>query len=551
MKPVASGTLLILAALTASCSGGTPRTAFVPLTQPAVRSVEPDLSTGGIINTKTFAVASGQNIRVTKNLAVFATSSVSIAGTLQVPAGISVAFFTPMFTIEGPSGLIFAATSKHYLGHVDDFVSACQINVANSSQWQVPGGDNLALTATSKSSRKHPCSVTIGSNKNLKTKQTLILEPGAKGGTYPHRYDGANGGWIEIGSPEAIAFTEALAKKDGHSGMKAYAPSLVTLNSQLAAGNGGNGRDDIEGTQGGTMWTFSPGNGGIGGSVEIAGGKIAGSVPHVFAGSGGNGGTAGSTFYAYGQPYPLDGTASEPNGISADIAMGSGGGGGGIFVTSKAPRNVWEQAGSGGNPSAVALPGPGGGCCSTVPKTPTIGTGNGGSLSLELAAPGFRGPHGNNKPKKPKNGKYSSMKFTGGSGSAWINTNYVTGAAAAQGGHGGDLTIVPPPHLAIASLKDYGLKIQVLNFGNGAGSITFCAPNPPSAPGLNGGNAGSLHDNGLDQYLTTVNSSSAYGDWGFNGGYGGDGTPPGNGGKAGTNDEGKQLGRTGQNGVVC
>lgn len=538
-----------LATALASCGGG--RT-VVPLPQspqgPYDRSVSHVVSpaVGGIMNVKTFTVPAGQTVIVTKDLAVFASSSVTIAGELQVPAGISVAFFTPAFTIKGPGGFIYAAANTKYDGHVDDVVSACQVSVQNSTQWQVGGSDNLALTASGKSTSKHPCTVTFGSNKNTVGKQTLVMEAGAAGGSYPHRYVGGNGGWIEIGSPEAIAYTETLAKHDGHTGTKVYAFASVVLNSQIAGGNGGNGRNDTEGTQSGSDWNFTAYSGGIGGSVQIAGGKISGKVPRIVAGNGGNGGVAGQSFYVYGEPYPLDGTADEPNGLSSTIVMGSGGGGGGIFITSKTPSNVREQAGSGGNPSSVMLPGPGSGCCSVVPMSPITGTGNGGSLTLYLAAPGVHGPHGNNKPKAPKNGKYSLMKFSGGAGTAWINNNYAGPGASAQGGTGGSLILEPPPHVAIASLGSYGLKIQVTNFGNGGSSMSNCLGAPPSPAGLNGGNAGALHDNGLAPYLSTI-----YNEWGFNGGNASDGTPPGTGGKAGSNDEGDLLGMAGQDGVAC
>ena len=64
--------------------------------------------------------------------------------------------------------------------------------------------------------------------------------------------------------------------------------------------------------------------------------------------------------------------------------------------------------------------------------------------------------------------------------------------------------------------------------------------------GLNGGNAGNLHDNGLFPYMT-----HPAGLWGFNGGSGSSGDPPGAGGAAGVNDEGLVLGTPGQTGSTC
>jgi hypothetical protein len=518
---------------------------------PAARHAPVVPAIGGIVNTKDFVVPQGAFVKVDKNLAVFATASVSIAGTLSVPPGISVAFFTPSFTIKGaPSGLEGGAINgntdnKHYLGPANDIVSACQIDIQERAEWIVGGGDNLAFTSDGKSVGGHKCSVNVGAAKGA---QGVVLDDGATGGTYPHRYIGGNGGWIEIGSPQAIAVTEKLAQKSGHPAWRAYAPATVTLDSPLAAGNGGNGMaDDFGGLTGG-VWQFIAYDGGIGGSVEIAGGTIGGSMPRISAGNGGNGGALAEGFIrssSSSSNYPLDGTASNPNGISASLTMGSGGGGGGIYITSKTPSNVWERAGNGGNPSMVGKIGAGTGCCSVVPKSPATGTANGGSLTMYLAAPGLRGPHGNNKPSRPRSGRYSLIFiYGGGDGSAWANTNYVTGAIEIPGGNGGSLTFVPPPHIPIDSLGTYGLKIQILNCCNGGGAVSYCTSG--SGAGANGGNAGNLHDNGLFRYMSPYGAI-----YGFYGGTAGDGTPPGKGGSPGSNDEGTVLGMPGQNGVAC
>ncbi|MBV8149371.1 MAG: hypothetical protein JO092_09795 [Candidatus Eremiobacteraeota bacterium] len=550
--------VLLVSLSLSSCNSSRPLPLAAPAFAPAAERTGLRPSIGGIVNTKDFVVPAGAFVTVDKNLTVFATGSVSIEGTLSVAPGISVAFFTPGFTIKGaPAGLEGGAINgnsenKHYLGPVNDIVSACQIDIQNTAQWIVGGGDNLAFTSDSKSQGGHKCAVYVGSTRGVQGTQSLVLDDGAVGGTYPHRYIGGNGGWIEIGSPQAIAVTEKLAKKAGHPALLAYPPDTVTLASALVAGNGGKGRTDDLGSLTGGVWQFAAYDGGIGGSIEIAGGTIAGGRPRIAAGNGGNGGDLAVGFLTMrssSAAYPLSGTAMDPNAIPAALTMGSGGGGGGIFITSKAPSNVLERAGNGGNPSTVGTFAGGDGCCPTTPNNPPKGHGNGGSVTVYLSGPGLHGPNGNNRPNRPRNGRYSLISiYLGGAGSAWINPNYYInkGAVSEPGGNGGSLTFVPPPHVPIGSLGDYRLRIQVLNCCSGSNASSFCAPMPPSPPGVPGGNAGNLHDNGLFQYITPQ-----AGIWGFNGGSGGNGTPPGKGGAAGVNDEGQQLGMPGNTGGVC
>jgi hypothetical protein len=172
------------------------------------------------------------------------------------------------------------------------------------------------------------------------------------------------------------------------------------------------------------------------------------------------------------------------------------------------------------------------------------GTGIGGSLTLELALPGTKGPHGNNKPNKPKSGKYSDIEFGGGWGSAWVNgAAYPTPApgTSAQGGVGGSLTLVPPPHIQIDELRAYKLRIDVINFGNGGASVLVCGG---AVAGLTGGAAGMLHDNGLFEYVKGH-------PFGFVGGQGSNGSPPGSGGAGGSNDEGTMIGAQGAAGSIA
>jgi len=543
-----------LALLAAGCSNGSGTGAFAPQAPRtgSDRTAFGPAIVGGIVNTKTFTVPAGHSVTVTRNLAVFASTAVTIAGTISVPRGVSVAFFTPTFTIAS-SGSIVPLTNKNYPGPTHDLVSACQIDVANL--WEVGAGDSLGITSSVKQNAnpKHPCNVVFALRNVSGNNSSIVLDPGVVGGTDPSRNIGQNGGWIVIGSPQAISVTQALAKQDGHATLRAFAPDVVTIDSPLTAANGGKGRSDDLGTAIGGGWNFSPWAGGIGGSVQISAGSIGGTSPKIAAGNGGNGGDLAAGFGTY--PYQLDGTATSANALSATLSMGSGGGGGGIFIVAKTPKSITERAGDGGNPSVIfgtlggyefqagdAWPQTG------VPSNaPLSGTGNGGSITVDLALPGSKGPHGNNKPSKPKNGTYSyPMYFDHGWGRAWINTAASPPpGTVAQGGKGGSITFVPPPHITIDKLRSYNLRIVVFQFGNGGSSELTCGAVPPVA-GVNGGNAGSMHDNGLFQYVS--NSGLA---WGFLGGQGSPGTPPGSGGAGGKNDEGTMLGAPGLTGATC
>ncbi|HZY98814.1 MAG TPA: hypothetical protein VFE36_04510 [Candidatus Baltobacteraceae bacterium] len=540
-----SSACLGLALPTAGCSNGAGTGAFGP--QPA--RIASDLtafapaSLGGIVNTRKFSVPSGKTVTVSRNAAIFASTAVTIAGTLKVPRGVSVAFFTPSFTIAS-TGSIVPVTNAKYPGPTHDLVSACQIDVANL--WEVGAGDSLGITSSVKRNATpgHPCSVVLALRTLSGNQSSIVLDPGVPGGSDPHRYIGQNGGWIVIGSAQAISLTQALAKRDGHSTLRAFAPDVVTIDSLLAAGNGGKGRPDDLGTIGGGGYDFSPSAGGIGGSVQIAAGSIGGTMPHIAAGNGGNGGDLAFGFDDY--PYSLDGTLTSPNGISATLSMASGGGGGGIFIVAKTPKSIWERAGDGGNPSTIGAngtfaAGSGWPQFALPANAPLSGTSIGGSLTVELALPGSKGPHGNNKPTKPKNGKFGNLAFDGGWGSAWINISLLPTPApgtSAHGGQGGTLTLVPPPHITVDKLRAYGLAIDVFNFGNGGPSELLCGA---AVAGITGGNAGTMHDNGLFAYMNHAGAPS----FGFNGGQGSSGTPPGIGGPGGKNDEGATIGAQG------
>jgi hypothetical protein len=112
----------------------------------------------------------------------------------------------------------------------------------------------------------------------------------------------------------------------------------------------------------------------------------------------------------------------------------------------------------------------------------------------------------------------------------------------AKAGDGGSLTIVPPPHVAISSLKQFKLKIAAQGFGNGAASGGDCNIGGAHAPGPNGGNGGDLHDNGLIDFIKIIHDAT-HKSTSFNAGDGASGNPPGNPGTPATTTRGTQLDR--------
>jgi hypothetical protein len=531
--------------------------------QPAAAQLPAAATVGGVVNTTTWGVASGKTVTVTKNLAVFARTSITIAGTLVVPRGIQAAFFTPSFTIAQPSGRIVTAKNKKWGGPVDDFVSACQIDIQPQGgvAWEAGAGDDLGFTSNRKqhADPKHPCTAVVGAE--------ISMDPAAKGGSDKKHPNGQDGGSIVIGTKAAIALTQALAKRDGHR-MSAYAPDVVELDWPLRGASGGDGKDDRKGSSGAAGVSFTGTNGGIGGGVQISAGSITGSQPDLFGGNGGSGGTLGLVFWRHGYASnPLNGTLASPNARSLTIVQGAGGGGGSILVDAKkTPSKSTWQPGSGGNPSTfygLAYVGSGyydlctnciyAGSGFSGLNDSANGTSNGGDAELDLASVGKKGVGDrNDSANRPVNGTYgAAISVTGGYGGVYTTGVFNTGV---PGGNGASLTILPPKHVAITSLKQFGFHVQLYQFGNGAAGVYWCPDTPPATgSGFAGGNGGDLHDNGLMDLITILPyaGSSLSKSSSFNGGSGSNGNPPAAGGKGGVNDEGDAVGEDGTAGNAC
>jgi hypothetical protein len=511
---------------------------------------------GGVINTRFWNFTG--TARVTKDLVVFASDEVNIRGKLEVPRGIQVAFFTPSFNLGdkyGRNGEIVAVDNPDYKGPVSDIIcSRTTIFYVSSPGWTIGPGDGLEIASDSESS--------------FLSLRSLTMQPGATGGAKGQSPNGQIGGSIDIGTPKAIADAERLAKKHGRA-IKAFPMGNVSVSYPIHAGDGGNGKDDPTGHLVGGVYNFAAYDGGNGGSIDIVAKEVepllGDSAATFTAGNGGNGGAIAAAVTGVTNN-PMNGTATSPNAIPAAIFMGAGGSGGSISVRAKVSDKVAFGAGSGGNASLVndnpADAGSyafwaGNGFASPAPGALTFG--NGGDVDVHLALPGNFGSGSNAKAVKPSNGQYYPLTFFGGQAcNACGGAATYPGVAASQllqGANGGSLTLILPTGATPAELVSiYGLKISLAGYGSGGGSVLTDTPYSycpsPDPPGINGGNGGALHDNGLWP-LMYPSASSNWG-WGFYAGGGSAGNPGGNVGLNGYDDEGQEIGQVNpdQN-VIC
>ncbi|MBV8435020.1 MAG: hypothetical protein JO029_12140 [Candidatus Eremiobacteraeota bacterium] len=531
----------------AACTAANVPSALLPNARTQARHPEPNATLGGVVNEETFSVPAGKAFTVRENLYVFASKSATVDGALIVYPGVTVAFITPSFTL-GKTALLRWETfpaAGNAPSPMPNVVSACNVFVAGDAQWIPGGGVNLELSASGKPPEGQHCLVVFQSGVKL------ALEHGLNGSHYADG-NGGNGGSIEIGSTKAIEDADAIAKAHGHSDISASRPDTLNLGISLIAAPGGTGKSVSKvPARKGTTYSVIAGTGGKGGKIDVTVGKIVGNDVRVQAGSGGDGG------YVYEERigWKLDGTASSPDASDIEVTMGAGGEGGDISVTTKKPKpkSFVETPGDGGNASTLVLDGvegqfAAGAGYSVLSKTP-LTTGHGGSATINLALGGERGTNG-------KKGQIPSIEFFGGTGG---NTPpaYLYGVAPGtlvKGGDGGSLTLVlPKGSNAKDVVKTWGLKVTIGGFGSGGSSWLapvqggFC-PTPPPA-GVDGGNAGAWHDNGLFEAMYP-NGGTAWGT-GFAGGNGSAGTPPGNGGTGGKTDGGFALGAAGAQGKQC
>lgn len=542
-----AGLLAAFVLAACSASGETPSATVRPLA--LEERLRPAHSLSGVIDTDTFVVPADAFDRVTGSLFVFASKSVDIRGVLaQVGDGATIAFFTPSFTLES-GARIFAGGSRAASPQDKDVVSACQMFVAGQARWTVRSGENVMFVSDRKSTATDRCVTSFAEGAAI---------------TQFEGKTGQAGGSLLIGTTQAIAAADALAREHGHSSWRSFAPATVNVDGTLVAGRGGDGSDDASGTRIAGGYAFTGGNGGDGGSIDVVAGKITGTSPAFTAGRGGNAGIIGASI-AYATS-ALNGTSSAPNGLPVAIHMGAGGEGGSVEIDAKKPKDLIRNAGSGGNASLITSQSTAQGFWAGNGYTPPAGggggivAGNGGSVTLDLAVPGYRGSGGSANATGATIGQYYPVTFIGGDGgnpgwpSSYAYQPPATPGTRIRGGDGADLTIVLPSGVTAGELVAiYGLKISLNNFGMAGYSLlaTDSTGQCPSTspPGINGGNGGSLHDNGVwpIMYPTLAN----YG-YGMYAGGGSAGDPPGTNGINGLDDEGQQIGQLGaQTGYKC
>ncbi|MBV8331960.1 MAG: hypothetical protein JO192_04430 [Candidatus Eremiobacteraeota bacterium] len=548
--------LIAIAVSLAACNGsGTAPNLAPPASTMANRqAVKPSKTIGGVVYTTNFDVKNGEEIKVDRDLVVFATDGVNIAGNLTIENNtISVAFFTPSFVVAGGGFVDWRHAEQ--APQLNFIVSACKIVVSDNGSLNVPPGDNLELVA-SRPAASH-CTVYFDANSQVR------LDTGISGalGKSPQP-----GGSIEIGSVKAVTDANLLAKKYGHGArLRSYPPFYIDAFVPLHAGNGGNGADDANGAQQPGAFTWNPGGGANGGNVDIVAEHITKTEkpPAFYAGNGGNGGTIGGNNTYVNNP--LNGTAASPNAQPEILHEAVGGDGGSISVKAATPSGTILAAGSGGNASMItSAPAAGDFWAGNGWSSPAPGAtmmGNGASVTLALELPGEPGTGSNAGAPSPAYGQFVPVTFSGGSACASCGgiTYYagLTPGALIQGANGGNLTLLLPAKITPAALvSTYGLKILLGHFGDGGGSIltadpTLACPSPPPR-GISGGNGGSLHDNGLWPAMYPPGSPTYAWGYGFDAGSGSPGRPGGSNGQNGYDDEGLQIGQVApRNSYLC
>ncbi|MBV8332241.1 MAG: hypothetical protein JO192_05850, partial [Candidatus Eremiobacteraeota bacterium] len=147
-----------VAAFASACSQQSASSLPPKLTENGASAIPHKL--GGVKRVKKFYVLDGLTEKVTHDLTVFATEGVDIAGTLEVPQGTRVAFYTPSYDQSGT--IAYAGQSVPAKTPVTDIISACTLIVHGGAGLTVPPGDSLALAASKGAS--HKCTTELSGN---------------------------------------------------------------------------------------------------------------------------------------------------------------------------------------------------------------------------------------------------------------------------------------------------------------------------------------------------------------------------------------------------
>lgn len=460
----------------------------------------------GSITQDTFVLPAGETRTVTGDLLIATTGDLTIAGHLLLTPGVSLALIAEgALTISGnvdPLPAEADATSRQ--AGAEPFCLWAGPFVDCSGMFVAPPGTDFLYTGTS----------ALGVSPRLTISGGLICSRARDGRSREEA--GQDGGDIELGTARAI---ELAAQRFSFVVRNPSEAVSATINGALQAGEGGAGFSDSTGVRSGLNLDLRGTDGGRGGAVTIQAseGVTYGPNAYVQAGSGGAGGRAvGRATDASGRLEPggdlvartgHGGDAGQVR-VNGELANPPGGG-----VASSGPAgNMVVAAGRGG---------PGG---------------RGGNARLTPGARGARAP--GEAPSDPvADATYVELSLGARGGDA--------DTPGMAGGDGGTIWILPADRRA-------AIRLVVTGYGGGGDGFNGCATTPAQA-GTNGGSGGQPPDFALD-CGPDVDVVSATFSGAFDGGRGGDGTPPGLGGLGGWvqyNGESGKVGADGPDGNRC
>lgn len=468
---------------------------------------ESSVPISGLMNVSQFTIPAGQTRLVTGDLTVVATGDITIAGTLQVPPGVTTTFISKTAVLV--SGTIQPAPGR--ASYKSDRARAIEVApgayVASplatfSGTVKLPAGTGFTYTGL-----KVPL---VSPNINITGSVTAGNGADSQAAGKP----GEDGGSIEIGTASAIAALTKLAEGHLLPVESVAKPDKTTISGKLTAGDGGHGFDDGDGLTAGVLG-FAGTGGGDGGSVNVAGDTIDLTGAAIAAGRGGRGGHAGQGPNGTVK-HAADGASDGAAGQAVVSDSGNGGNGGSVTLTSPKITVILGTAGAGGDAGSVSA---------------SAGNGKGGGRGGNtFVFPGVKGNRGQGAVASPIVALAARVTLVdGGNGGA-------SDGPTIKGGNGGSVEVLT----RTGAKAEVNGPVSISNYSRGGAGSGFCATNAP--PGSSGGNGGVLTIMGVAHKET--------GD-AFWGGDGGTGCGPGPGGKAGTDDAGKEVGQDGADGPAC
>jgi len=286
----------------------------------------------GTINTADFSIPAGQSRTVTGDLTINATSSIKIAGTLIIPAGVNVNLWSEG-DIELSGNLQAGAPTPGGRGFGPYNTTVVGGNIRSSGNHSVGTGGNLVFAS---SAGNVPATVSISGN--------ITLPAGMNARN--RNEDGQDGGAVLIGGTLAVSIVT-------DSGRPCQSPKSITLNASLTAGNGGGGYDDVQGLSFGQDVSGLGSHGGGGGDVVVHASEslTIGAGVSATPGTGGRGGWVGRVPGDSSYLTATDGTGVASPGGKADVFVGRGGSAGTITIIAPTTTgSATKTVVAGGNP---------------------------------------------------------------------------------------------------------------------------------------------------------------------------------------------------------